>query len=89
MRLLTSNPHLVLEFASLLAFFMLENACRVQTRVELADRLDVGELAIGDRAICTIAACRRGWVSECASSVGAIWVEFAVHLGLVCDPLSG
>jgi len=87
--MLPCNPHLILEFPSLLAIFMLEDACGIQAGVELADGLDVGELAIEDCTICTVAACWRGRMFEWASCVGAIWIEFAVHLGLVCNPLSG
>lgn len=85
--LFTGYPYLILEFAPLLTFDMLESTSRVQARIELANCLNVGEFAIGCRAVSAIST--KCAVAERASLVCAIRPEFAILFHLMCNLLSG
>jgi hypothetical protein len=76
-------PDLVLELSSLLTIDVLENAIWLQARVEFALDLAVRELAVGCLTVTSVAARRHGWMFENASSIGAIWPELAILLGLL------
>lgn len=58
------HPDLVFEFPPLLALRMLESACWVQARVELAHGSNVAELAVGGSTIGAVPARWHRWVPE-------------------------
>lgn len=79
------SPYLVLKLPSLLTLGVLEGACWIKAGVELAHCLYMSEFAVRSRAVGPIPAKWHGWVSERATSVRAIWKEFAILLCLEDD----
>ena len=77
------RPNLVIEFASLLTLNVLERALLIQTRVEFASFLDVGERAAWPSAVRSVATERAGRMFEGTGWICTIWEVFAVLLGLV------
>jgi hypothetical protein len=81
-------PHLIRKYASL-ALGVLVDARPVEARVEPAWRLEVGELAAGDGAVCAVSAKRHIRVAEVTAGVRAVGEEFARFFGLMGDLLRG
>jgi len=87
--LLSSDPDLVFECASLLALYVLERACGIQARVEFAKNRIVDKLAVRYRAVRAVAAWWCVGMLEGAPRIRAVGIKFAIHLCLVGCPLGG
>ena len=83
------RPNLIAEHAPLLSLCVFVRTLCIETRVEFAQRLDVGEHTALSLAVGSVPAHRHCGMAEGAGGVHAVWEEFTVLLGLVAGFFSG